>query len=520
MLESSTQDYRNKVVINQRGGSIDINNSTDREEIKISQYSGSNISINNVVTSELATNNKQTTVIYDEFRTVGNNNSLYVEKDNVVRTGGNTYELKGHTTKEQIDLHKEWRSKYESIAIANSQFNILRGIQGSRAINPDLTSLNARYIRANSSSNYTAVPVVNTTNVDEVKSYAVVSGGGGSILAQEGQAGTGDVNEAFGVGTGSEAPGVIKYGPTASSSTQDGTWAVNTEKTNLAEKMVDIQESLTTIEQNLGNGGDDITTVKRHSIETVGAIINNYPSFRYDNEGRSCATEIGVSRTSVFKHFGALPLVEDVDNASNFPCGTKTLTVGNKYNVLVGSGGVQIKTSGPAIFSGTTVKVAGSQVNVTSEGGTIISSSSFVDIFSNNVMVRSPRQILLDSGVGISNNLIVGGSTLIEGETYVNHISAPLEVQRTHNTKVLGKLVAGALIGVLDSNTGYVYAIATDNSVELPPHSHHFNNIPLTLYSSNAQVRIAALDNKINKIISSPAAGIVDEFKAAQTKIE
>jgi hypothetical protein len=516
MQESSTQDYRNKVVINQRGGSIEVNNSTDREEIKLSQYSGSNISINNVVTSELATNNKQTTVIYDEFRTVGNTNSLYVEKDNVIRTGGNTYDLKGHTTKEQIDLHKSWREEYLPIAIANSQFNILRGTNGTRAENPDTSYRNSRFVVAESFPGYTKVPEVNTLNVDEVTNYVPVPPVKG--LRREKTAEPSDITEAFGEDTGTSAPGVIKYGPTTSSSTQDGFWAVNPDKEDLVDKMVEMQKSLTAIEQGLGNGGDEIVTVKRHSIETVGAVVNNYPSFRYDNEGRSVVTEIGVSSTSVFKHFGALPVVEDVDNASNFPCGTKTLTVGNKYNVIVGSGGVQIKTSGPMVFSGTTVKVAGTTVNIASEGGTTINSSTCVDIFSNNVMIRSPRQILLDSSVGVANNMIVSGGVFIEGETYVNHISAPTEVQRTYDTKVFGQLVAGALIGVVDSETGYVYALATDNSVELPPHSHHFNNIPLTLYGSNAKLRTAALDNKINKIDRyerSEAAGIVNQFKAA-----
>ena len=45
-------NYRNKTVINQRGGTVEINNSTDREELKLSQFSGSNITLNNLVNSE------------------------------------------------------------------------------------------------------------------------------------------------------------------------------------------------------------------------------------------------------------------------------------------------------------------------------------------------------------------------------------------------------------------------------------------------------------------------------------
>ena len=49
--------------------------------------SGSNILLSNVVNSELATNNKQTTTIYDEFRTVGNDSTELVNKTKTTRVG-------------------------------------------------------------------------------------------------------------------------------------------------------------------------------------------------------------------------------------------------------------------------------------------------------------------------------------------------------------------------------------------------------------------------------------------------
>ena len=512
MKESSTKDYRNKLIVNQRGGTIEINNSTDREEIKISQYAGSNIAINNVVTNELATNNKQTTVLFDEFHTVGNTNSLYVEKDNIVRVGGNSYELKGHITKEQVEQHAEWRDKYKDIAAINSQFNLLRGLSGQRVSNPDLGK-NSRLSVNNNFSGYVKVPSVNS-DVDEVTSYAPIPDKSTNPPAQT-SPDVGNIDQAFGQQTGTSASGIIRYGASISSSTQDGQWTTNSAKANLKDRMIEIQDELSVIESKLGNGGDEISSVKRHSIETIGAVVNNYPSVRIDSEGRSCVTEIGVSKKSVFRHFGELPLVEEVDNASNFPCGTKTLTVGNKYNVMVGSGGVQIKTTGPITFSGTSVKLAGTLVNISGVGGATLNSSNYVDIFAPRIMIRSPRQVLLDSSVGVAKNLIVSGSTYTEGETYVNHISAPVEVQQTYETKVFGKLVEGTIIGRVGAD-GSVYAVSTPNTVELEPHSHHFNNVPLKLYTSNEALRNAAMNNSINKFITTPATQVVHEFKTAQ----
>ncbi len=73
----SDEQYRNKTVINQKGATIEIINSTDREDLKLSQFSGSNITLNNVVNSELATNNKQTRVVNDNFESVGKNKNTF-----------------------------------------------------------------------------------------------------------------------------------------------------------------------------------------------------------------------------------------------------------------------------------------------------------------------------------------------------------------------------------------------------------------------------------------------------------
>jgi hypothetical protein len=87
--------YKNRTVINQRGGSIDIDNSTEKEKIQISHRSGSNINFTNIVTSELASNNKQLIVINDNYKTVGGTDSEYTVKDKIERVGENSYSFKG-----------------------------------------------------------------------------------------------------------------------------------------------------------------------------------------------------------------------------------------------------------------------------------------------------------------------------------------------------------------------------------------------------------------------------------------
>ena len=74
----SKKKYRNRTVLNQRGGAIVINNTTDNESLHISQRSGSNILLNNVSNSEFATNNKQTLVLNDKFDTIKGDSSEFV----------------------------------------------------------------------------------------------------------------------------------------------------------------------------------------------------------------------------------------------------------------------------------------------------------------------------------------------------------------------------------------------------------------------------------------------------------
>ena len=70
--------YKNRTIINQRGGGIKIDNTTEQEKVKIFHRSGSNLNFTNVVTSELATNNKQTLVANDSFETVKKDKHSFV----------------------------------------------------------------------------------------------------------------------------------------------------------------------------------------------------------------------------------------------------------------------------------------------------------------------------------------------------------------------------------------------------------------------------------------------------------
>ena len=524
----TSEEYQNKAVINQRGGSIEVNNSTERESVNLTQYSGSNIQINSNVTSELATNNKQTKVNNDSFETVLNNKNVYAGKDYVERIAENSYRLKGFKTDDQIQAAKDWREAYREVANNNSQFEILRGgksypagpvttQQGERSANPtenqecyvsDTTYPEEAYGVGDDLS-----PPIRSSVVDEVSEYTKIDPTITENCFKVKNPSKEDIQSAVGSGGyASNSQGAIKY-PGKNAATEGGVWAANPTHEQLQQSITEVQEKLSPIEARMGTGGDEEEFIYRDKVENVGATFNNYPNIRVDPEGRSQQNRVAVGKKVTFVNVDKFPHVEEVNNESMFPVGNYTLNVGNKWNVMVGSGGIQLKSTGGVEIGGTTFKVSAQKTNIQSAQGVNITSESIVELQSkNNISLRSNRQVYIEPGLGVANNTVVGGSSYTEGEAYVQHVTAPAEIQKTEDVRLFAKLLNGLkfeakLNGFADTDNdslieaeGTIELIADSNpdKVECEPHSHHFKNLPLRLCESSDDVRAIAQGEGIN----------------------
>ena len=115
---------------------------------------------------------------------------------------------------------------------------------------------------------------------------------------------------------------------------------------------------------------------------------------------------------------------------------------------------------------------------------------------------KRQRQILIENSLGVNRNVIIGGGLHVEGETYVQHVTAPVEYQKTLPTTAFGALVSGVsytatFAGTINGNAGVWDGTVTIQSSQPDivagfPHSHVFPNLPLTLLPSNTDVRTAA----------------------------
>ena len=249
---------------------------------------------------------------------------------------------------------------------------------------------------------------------------------------------------------------------------------------------------------------------------------------RIDWKGRAQPVEVAVGRKTTFTTVGAVPHVEEVANDSVFPVGNYTIQAGNKFNVTVGSGGVQIKTGGAVDISGTTVKVSGHKINVQSKAGVNIASDEIIELQSpKNISLRSNKQIYIEPGLGVSNNIVVGGGSYTEGEVFVNHITAPVEIQQTEDVALYGKFnakkprslpIGEVQVGPHGWHT--VYALPTDNLIKNYDHAHNFKNVPLRLTQSNADMREIAQKEGINVPGYSTSAHSQSHERGGITKAE
>ncbi len=504
--------YRNRLTINQRGGSLDIDNTTESEKVKLSQRSGSNINMTNVVTSELATNNKQTKVIHDSYESIGNDKAEFVGGEKHIRIGETIYNLKGFKSESELEAFKEWKEIFKEIAYKNSQFKIARSgysypngpstpASGSRGGNPVIGSTS--FSIQNTSPSQTGTPIVNSST-NEVQTYATVGSYETNTSSQKSVDGE-NVLQAAG-SNGSSAPGVIDFGPYYNASTEGGSWDGNSDTTNIEQAIIDLQPKLLEAEKKMGEGGDEIELLKRNKFEQVGAVFNDYPSVRIDPKGRSQPLEMLVSNKGPFINYDAVSLIEEIDNSSSFPCGNDDKVVCNRYSRSVGSGGIQLKTTGNTELGGTTLKTGFKRIDLNASNGVVVASEEFIELQSlKSITLRTNRQVYVESALGVKGNVIVGGGLSVEGEIFCNHITAPLEIQETELTELYGKFntesaksLAIGEVYIHDQGWTTVFALPSPNLIRTYPHSHHFHNLPLRLTGSNNRVRELAANEGIN----------------------
>ena len=538
----NVKTYRNKYVLNQKGGTFEINNTDHNEKIKLTHYSGSFKEFNNNTNSELATKNNQKLVINDEFSTVKGFKNEFTGKNYDEIILRDKYKKIGNLNEAFFD---EWKQAFGVIQDKKQLFDIKRAEDNNIKSNGDII-LKLNSIQQKRIGSFSAFPVINTlkyaalNNINtfdttlfpglNISSFNSAAGGGGTPIFDKNlsilQAGTSKPKEPAQLKIGttvkswpSESGQSFVNGDGKSPSTQDGSWKPQ-DKT-LSDDILKIQADLMIKERDFGLGGSEIIEISKNKLENIGTVMNDYGSVRFDPIGKLVNNEVLVGSNATYVNSDSGPLLEYVD-VQDLPGGTYNLNVNNRYNVMVGAGGINLKSYGPTNISGSITNVAGQQVNIGSENEINID-GKVVNISADILRLRNKRQrqVLIDSSLGVNNNVVIGGGLSVEGETYLQHVTAPSETQVTNTTQTLGQTVPGVAIGWATipgggSYSGSIVTVfggnigdtpATPDSITTYPHTHTFSNLPLTLTDSNESVRNSAKNqgiNSQNRVVATP----------------
>ena len=122
-LDHNIETYRNKFVLNQKGGTLEIVNTDNHEILRMTHYSGSFKEFNNDVNIEFASKNNQKLVQGDEFFTINGTKNDYIGRDYDQIINGDYYKKIGNLTRE---YQKEWRDLMESVADGKQLFELKR----------------------------------------------------------------------------------------------------------------------------------------------------------------------------------------------------------------------------------------------------------------------------------------------------------------------------------------------------------------------------------------------------------
>lgn len=557
----NAETYRNKYVINQKGGTLAFVNTDNNETLKMTHYSGSFKEFNNQASVELATNNDQKLVLGDMFETIRGTRNEFTQRDFDSIVAGDYYRKVGDLN---VALYKQWKAIMDPIADIKQLFDIrrtdgahesvakflkLNGSGQARTGNPspcpvcaggsttlainnsfqpgyrahanaaqasvingdlvgkknlfdvpqwgrgiDLRSASAlTSFTSNINSSVSNIQSQVTNTVNGLKSVtkspsSLLQSAGQSILGGALQnLITGNISGLLGtkfltnivqnftasvptaiipgiteiVGTdGKPLPNRPGYpvghpcpacnGTGISPSSFNGVWAYETKKVvELPQMMLTTIPQLAKIEAQMGRGGSEILEITKHKIETIGTVMNDWGAIRIDPLGKMEPAYVTVHPGASLVIRKPSPLIEQVQ-VDDLPGGTYTLNVCNRYNILVGAGGVNLKSYGVVNISGAMTNIAGEQVNIGSANEVNIDGGKRLSLTGDIVHIkqRNNEQVLLDGNVGISGNLYVKGGVYVEGNLAAQGTDTPQRKRQTDPISTSGGPVPDFCTGV------------------------------------------------------------------------
>lgn len=467
------REYRNATVLNYGHGmsdaAYDSIHGTHRVRTGPSEM---HIDGENAVSTLVRTNRMRNT-LQDEFDTVRGNKNYFIGGDFTIRVDGRFNIIAGNTDRKK-SIQKEWLDATADLAAARASGEVKRGFEplgqpdakqepsGNKAKNPLLAST---YPSTNSTSNG-------------------LQSQGDNLVADRT---AGD----SGVSTWGKVEGDTKQ---ESPSTEGGEFEAN--DVDFEELHQQTQTKLNEIERYMPR--NDIPFIADNIVIATSGPPNNRPPGRKDPIGRAERKGIKLFENGPATDYVGVPHYEEVDNYSDIPFGNINFKAGNNFTVETGNGGINFVTGGSVkLVGGANTIVGGEQVLIAGKGNVRLQAESHIGVKAGNIDFQSSNPITMDN-LNVVNALITGGGAYINGELFVNHVTAPKEWQKTDEEPEITYATArpAMIIGTVNITYGSSAGIwdvlgtgATQDSIEVNRHVHWFENLPLTLTGSNSEAR-------------------------------
>jgi hypothetical protein len=542
--KSNNYPLRDMTVWNHNAGGIEFINTKDDEMVTIYYLDGSYTRFNKYSTDFLSTKDRRDVIMGEHFTEVGGNVvNVYNKNVEIIQLGDTLHKVG------DVDKWQSYQNKIKNkIKTDLHPLKKLFEVRRTKIHNPiDQSSLQQKqgFLATTPSDEINTKTLMNAcplTYIPGIKAPCAHVPPSLVVLCDEiyqqnnASAGWGEFS---GWGTG------------ASPSSQDGEWQPETLKNTIEQKRVDVQKQLFDNEKHLGqnkhrDGGTEIKKVSKDLCEVVGLAFNDVESFRIDPKGKlvPCGIKIDPFGNSVYTQYRESSLLEHV-GVEDVAGGNYTLTVGNEYDIVVGAGGLNIKTLGTMEVYAPSITITSEQTLLNSRGELSFAAERFnlsAEIISirpkrvvrsledslggvpllpanNKTQTEPEQQLFIDGNINVGLNAIIAGGAHIEGELTVHHITAPMEEQITDGcfewgpqvnciidpineancatplppkSAVYADIVPGCIIGevITPFGTFPVISVCAPNSVMVHDHFHYFKNLPLKLIRDNIETGV------------------------------
>ena len=219
----------------------------------------------------------------------------------------------------------------------------------------------------------------------------------------------------------------------------------NTSASQIESSLAQLTNSFADQEKKMGFGGNSFGFITKHKVVTVGLNLNTADTYSILPFIPLKGKEIigSVKPNLIDGYFAALPTgIPTVQQlyVPDMPGGNYDIFAMNRLNIKSGAGGSTIQSLGPVKAQGSFIDIrADAMINVGAKDGLIDISGDIVTISGNALQFKNllGEQVVVDSTLGVTKNVVIGGGAYVEGELFVNHVTAPLEYQVTENTQIV-----------------------------------------------------------------------------------